>query len=94
MSIRNLDRLFQPRSVAVIGASDNPQRIGTRVLANLLETAGVQVDGLILQSAIMDYNSNCGVLDPGAVSCQGYIPTYALTSAYHQRGFERSSGSD
>ncbi|MBV7535262.1 bifunctional acetate--CoA ligase family protein/GNAT family N-acetyltransferase [Duganella sp. sic0402] len=36
MSIRNLDRLFQPRSVAVIGASDNPQRIGTRVLANLL----------------------------------------------------------
>ncbi|MRW84222.1 GNAT family N-acetyltransferase [Pseudoduganella sp. FT26W] len=37
MSIRNLDRLFQPRSVAVIGASDNPQRIGTRVLANLLE---------------------------------------------------------
>jgi acetyl-CoA synthetase (ADP-forming)/acetyltransferase len=37
MSIRNLDRLFQPRSVAVIGASDNPQRIGTRVLANLLD---------------------------------------------------------
>lgn len=57
----------------------------TAVLANLLETAGVQVDGLILQSAIMDYNSNCGVLDPDAVSCEGYIPTYALTSAYHQR---------
>jgi acetyl-CoA synthetase (ADP-forming)/acetyltransferase len=37
MSIRNLDRLFQPRSVAVIGASDNPQRIGTKVLANLAE---------------------------------------------------------
>jgi acetyl-CoA synthetase (ADP-forming)/acetyltransferase len=37
MSIRNLDRLFQPRSVAVIGASDNPQRIGTRVLSNLSE---------------------------------------------------------
>ncbi|NVM74550.1 acetyl-CoA synthetase (ADP-forming)/acetyltransferase [Duganella sp. SG902] len=37
MSIRHLDRLFQPRSVAVIGASDNPQRIGTRVLANLLD---------------------------------------------------------
>lgn len=57
----------------------------TAVLANLLETAGVQIDGLVLQSAIMDYNSNCGVLDPGAVSCEGYIPTYALTSAYHQR---------
>lgn len=35
MSIRNLDRLFQPRSVAVIGASEKPQRIGTRVLDNL-----------------------------------------------------------
>lgn len=57
----------------------------TAVLANLLETAGVQIDGLVLQSAIMDYNSNCGVLDPGAVSCEGYIPTYLLTSAYHQR---------
>lgn len=37
MSIRNLNCLFKPRSVAVIGASDNPQRIGTRVLANLVE---------------------------------------------------------
>jgi acetyl-CoA synthetase (ADP-forming)/acetyltransferase len=37
MSIRNLDRLFQPASVAVIGASDNPQRIGTKVLANLVD---------------------------------------------------------
>ena len=37
MSIRNLDRLFQPRSVAVIGASEQAQRIGTRVLANLAE---------------------------------------------------------
>jgi len=41
MSIRNLDRLFQPRSVAVIGASDNPQRIGTRVLANLADGGGI-----------------------------------------------------
>jgi len=37
MSIRNLDRLFQPRSVAVVGASENPERIGTRVLANLVQ---------------------------------------------------------
>ncbi|MET0323207.1 MAG: GNAT family N-acetyltransferase [Duganella sp.] len=35
MSTRNLDRLFDPRTVAVIGASDKPYRIGTRVLANL-----------------------------------------------------------
>jgi carboxypeptidase C (cathepsin A) len=57
----------------------------TAVLANLLEMAGVQIDGIVLQSAIMDYNSNCGVLDPNAISCEGYIPTYALTSAYHGR---------
>jgi carboxypeptidase C (cathepsin A) len=57
----------------------------TAVLANLLETAGVPIAGLVLQSAIMDYNSNCGVLDPGVASCEGYLPTYAATSAYHQR---------
>ncbi|ELX11884.1 peptidase S10 serine carboxypeptidase [Janthinobacterium sp. HH01] len=56
----------------------------TAVLANLLETAGVPVAALVLQSSIMDYNSNCGVLDPGAISCEGYIPTYAATSAYYQ----------
>ncbi|HEX8406823.1 MAG TPA: GNAT family N-acetyltransferase [Duganella sp.] len=39
MSIRNLDRLFNPRSVAVIGASEKPQRLGTRVLDNLAQGA-------------------------------------------------------
>ncbi|WP_263011133.1 S10 family serine carboxypeptidase-like protein [Duganella violaceipulchra] len=57
----------------------------TAVLANLLELAGVQVAAVVLQSSIMDYNSNCGVLDPGAISCEGHIPTYAATSAYYQR---------
>ncbi len=57
----------------------------TAVLANLLELAGVQVNAVVLQSSIMDYNSNCGVLDPGAISCEGYVPTYAATSAYYQR---------
>ncbi|RFP20181.1 GNAT family N-acetyltransferase [Duganella sp. BJB488] len=47
MSIRNLDRLFQPRSVAVIGASDNPQRIGTRVLANLAQGGFARGGGAI-----------------------------------------------
>lgn len=55
------------------------------VLANLLESAGVQVDAIVLQSAVMNYNVNCGLLDPGATGCDGYIPTYAATSAYHQR---------
>lgn len=47
MSIRNLDPLFKPQSVAVIGASDNPQRIGTRVLANLLEGGLLQNGGAV-----------------------------------------------
>ena len=36
MSIRNLACLFAPRSVAVVGASQQPQRVGTTVLRNVL----------------------------------------------------------
>jgi acetyltransferase len=36
MSVRNLQYLFAPRSVAVIGASGQPQRVGTTVLRNVL----------------------------------------------------------
>ena len=36
MSIRNLDHLFQPRSVAVIGASTVPQSVGATVMRNIL----------------------------------------------------------
>ena len=39
MSIRNLDSLFDPASVAVIGASDRPASVGATVWRNLL-TAG------------------------------------------------------
>jgi acetyltransferase len=35
MSIRNLDRLFQPRSVALVGASARPGSLGAAVLTNL-----------------------------------------------------------
>ncbi|MEY2619572.1 MAG: hypothetical protein RL522_2574 [Pseudomonadota bacterium] len=37
MSIRHLEALFQPRAVAVIGASDRPGSVGAVVLRNLLE---------------------------------------------------------
>ncbi len=37
MSVRNLEYLFRPRSVAVIGASNRPQRVGTVLMRNLLE---------------------------------------------------------
>ena len=35
MSIRHLDRLLEPRSVAVIGASDRPGSVGATVWRNL-----------------------------------------------------------
>ncbi len=37
MTIRNLDSLFQPRSIAVIGASDRPGSVGAVVLHNVLQ---------------------------------------------------------
>lgn len=73
----------QPSPKFLYGESYGAPR--TAVLANLLETAGVQVDGIMLQSSILNYNSNCGVFDPGKVSCEGYVPTYAATGAYHRR---------
>ncbi len=36
MGIENLDRLFHPKSVALIGASPRPERIGNAILKNLL----------------------------------------------------------
>ena len=36
MPIRNLDKIFRPASVAVIGASDQPGKVGHTVLENLL----------------------------------------------------------
>lgn len=41
MSVRNLDRLFQPRSIAVIGASKRPQSVGA-VLSRNLFNAGFE----------------------------------------------------
>ncbi|MFL6658205.1 MAG: peptidase S10, partial [Massilia sp.] len=88
-------RDFVQRYVTVNGRQASPKFLygesygapRTGVLANLLEVAGVRLTGVVLQSAIMNYNSNCGVLDPGTVSCAGYIPTYAAVSAYHQLSF-------
>jgi acetyltransferase len=36
MSVRNLEHLFRPRSVAVIGASEKPHSVGYTVMRNLL----------------------------------------------------------
>ena len=37
MSIKHLDALFKPRSVAVIGAGNEPHSIGAVVMRNLLQ---------------------------------------------------------
>jgi carboxypeptidase C (cathepsin A) len=54
----------------------------TGVLASMLEAAGVQLRGVVLQSPAMDYFSNCDIR-PGAVSCYSFLPSYAATGAWH-----------
>jgi carboxypeptidase C (cathepsin A) len=86
-------RDFVRRYVEVNGRQASPKWLfgesyggpRTGVLANLLEVAGVKLTGIVLQSPAMNYNSNCGVLNPGATSCEGYVPSYAAVSAYHER---------
>ncbi len=53
------------------------------VLARLLQDAGVMLDGVVLQSPALDYNNNCGVSAGAAVSCAGYLPSYAAVGAWH-----------
>ena len=36
MQAADLDRLFRPRSIAVVGASDRPDKVGYKVLSNIL----------------------------------------------------------
>ena len=45
MSTRNLEHLFRPRSVAVVGASETPRSVGATVLHNLIDG---KFDGTIL----------------------------------------------
>ena len=65
----------------LFGESYGTTRSG--VLAHLLETAGVKLAGVVLQSSVLDYASNCGVVDVITVSCAGYVPTYASTGAWY-----------
>jgi len=36
MSIKNLDALFNPKRIAVIGAAEDPKTIGAAVFGNLI----------------------------------------------------------
>jgi carboxypeptidase C (cathepsin A) len=52
------------------------------VLAERLESAGVSLAGVVLQSSILNYNSNCGVFAPDTVDCTGYLPSYSAVGAW------------
>jgi carboxypeptidase C (cathepsin A) len=55
----------------------------TAILARLLETAGLPLKGVVLQSSALDYNSNCGISAAPTVACTGYVPSFgAAGSAY------------
>jgi hypothetical protein len=91
MSIRNLDRLFQPRSVAVIGASDNPQRIGTRVLANLLDGEFTQGGGKVWPLNPKHDAARPAVLRAGERAAGGR-PGHHLHAAGHGAGPDQRTG--
>jgi carboxypeptidase C (cathepsin A) len=52
------------------------------VLANMLESAGVNLNGVVLQSSILDYNANCGLFLT-LFSCAGYVPSYGAIGAWY-----------
>ena len=54
----------------------------TAVLASLLESAGVQLTGVVLQSPAMNYFSSCDIGGTSG-SCYGFLPSYAATGAWH-----------
>ncbi|HEY1392799.1 MAG TPA: peptidase S10 [Methylibium sp.] len=84
-------RNFVQRYLQVYGRQASPKFLfgesyGTTrsaVLANLLETAGVALKGVVLQSSVLDYNSNCGVTGLATTSCAGYLPSYGAVGAYY-----------
>ncbi len=81
--IRYLAKFPNPNApVVLVGESYGGLR--TPIVAQELLAAGVPLQGIVLQSAILNYNSNCDVLNPGQVSCGGYIPSYGATANWFQ----------
>ena len=52
------------------------------VLAHLLESAGVKLNGVVLLSSALNYNTNCGVIDT-PVSCAPLLPSFHAAAAWH-----------
>ena len=85
-------RDFVTRWLAVSGRAASPlflygESYGTvrvPVITRLLETAGTRVNGVVEQSSVLDYNSNCSI-ESGAptVNCAGFLPSYAAVGSYY-----------
>ncbi|MEO8523699.1 MAG: peptidase S10 [Caldimonas sp.] len=52
------------------------------VLAHLMVAAGMQLDGVMLQSSVLDYNSNCDFFAPATLSCEGSFASYGMVGAW------------
>ncbi len=88
-------RVFRDFVVRYVGANNRAQSpkflfgesYGTTrsaVLVRLLEAAGVSMKGVVLQSSVLNYNSNCALVS-FASSCTTYLPSYAATGAWFGR---------
>jgi len=53
------------------------------VLAELMLAAGMRLDGVVLLSSVLDYNSNCDIFAAGQASCEGFVPSYGEVGAWH-----------
>jgi carboxypeptidase C (cathepsin A) len=86
-------RDFVMRYVAANGRAASPKFLfgesyggpRTAVLADLLESAGVPLEGIVLQSPAMNYNANCGISASTTISCAGYLPSYGASGAWFGR---------
>jgi carboxypeptidase C (cathepsin A) len=52
------------------------------VLAHLMVAASMRLDGVVLQSSVLDYNSNCDMFGPAQLSCEGSFPSYGMVGAW------------
>ncbi|MDA9557288.1 bifunctional acetate--CoA ligase family protein/GNAT family N-acetyltransferase [Vibrio sp.] len=79
--MNSLDRLFSPKSIAVIGASKNPVRAGHVVMNNLIKG---NYDGVIMPVSLK-YQSVMGVLSYRNIEVLPLIPDLAIlcTNASH-----------
>jgi len=52
------------------------------VLAQRMVAAGMRLDGVVLNSSILDYNANCAIFTTATVSCEGALPSYGMIGAW------------